>query len=482
MGLGLSVQAAHAQEQTPRFSRVFHRCPVLVGRDVEVANCVLNDVRVSRLHASFDIREGRLCVRDSGSTNGTFVNGERIPFDRWIAAGEISRTCEIRIAEWTLKVSACQIDTTSPPDDSDFLTAVPPEPAPEPAPGPPFHGTMVSGAMRPNLVDGQSGKGKGYTAQLADFPTFPVIRAWGILSTARNELVTAIAEVIESAPLQQRPLLVRDIMLACEGIEREPGVRAMLERHAGAPLPHTLESGAALSLQELARWYVNDQPPITNATEVFAFARKLKGGIDELLLGLVPMFAGLDRFEHQLALRPPDGGRGGDLPRSSRLPRVPRDAARLLFNWRDPTDNAVRAVRTDLVDLTMHQVAVLNGVMRGVKQLLAELSPGTIEVALRRKLEKRGFFGRIFSSFGAAKDRWDLYRERHGDLADEENERFRVIFGPEFVTEYKQSGETVAFQGRPTPPAQFSSHHAVPAAPAAWPSPQQRPPDPQNRN
>jgi hypothetical protein len=303
-----------------------------------------------------------------------------------------------------------------------------------------------------------------------------------MLAAARNELVPAIADVIESAPPPQRPQLVRDIMLACEGIEREPGVRALLERHGGAPLPHTLESGAALSLQELARWYVNDQPPITNAPEVFAFARKLKAGIDELLLGLVPMFAGLDRFEQHLALRPPDAGRGGDLPRSSRLPRVPRDAARLLFNWRDPTDNAVRAVRTDLVDLTMHQVAVLNGVMRGVKQLLAELAPGTIEVALRRKLEKRGFFGRFFSSFGAAKDRWDLYRERHGDLADEENERFRVIFGPEFVTEYKQSGETVAYPGRSTPPTHLSSVHGAPAAPAAWPPPQQRPPDPQNRN
>ena len=193
------------------------------------------------------------------------------------------------------------------------------------------------------------------------------------------------------------------------------------------------------------------------------------------------MFAGLDRFEQQLALRPADTAQGGDLPRSSRLPRVPRDAARLLFNWRDPSDDAVRAVRTDLVDLTMHQVAVLNGVMRGVKQLLAELAPETIEEALRRKLEKRSVLGRVFSSWRAAKDRWALYRERHGDLADEENERFRVIFGPEFVTEYKQSGETVAGQGRSAPPPQLPSFNAVPAAPAAWPSPQQGSHDPQNR-
>jgi hypothetical protein len=301
-----------------------------------------------------------------------------------------------------------------------------------------------------------------------------------MLVAARNELIANLADVLESAPPAQRPQLVRDIVQACETIEREPGVRSLLERHGGTPLPHTLESGAALALQELARWYVNDQPPLTSATEGFAFARKLKAGIDELLLGLVPMFAGLDRFEQQMALRPVDAPSSrGELPRSSRLPRVPRDAARLLFNWRDSTDNAVRAVRTDLVDLTMHQVAVINGVMRGVKQLLAELAPGTIELAWRRQLDKRSFFGRLVGSFHAATERWNLYRDRHGDLADEENERFRVIFGPEFVAEYKQSGETATLYGRTTPPVQLPPGQS---APAPWPSPQQRPPDPQNRN
>jgi len=460
VGLGLSVQAVHAQEPTPRFSRVFDRCPVLVGRDVEVANCVLVDARVSRLHASFDIRDGWICVRDSGSTNGTFVEGTRIPVDCWVAAGAINRTCQIGIADFRLTVSACEIEPSAMTDGTDFLNAVPSEAQPPDR-------TLRSGAVRPDFIDGLGSR--GYTAQIADFPTFPVVRAWGVLSAARSDLLATIAEVVESAPVQQRPQLVRDILHACQTIDREPGVRAILERHGGAPLPHTLESGAALALQELARWYVNDQPPIANAQEVFAFARKLKAGIDELLLGLVPMFAGLDRFEQQLALRRRDT-EGGDVPHSSRVPRVPRDAARLLFNWRDPSDNAVRAVRTDLVDLTMHQVAVLNGVMRGVKQLLAELAPGTIDVALRRKLEKRGPLARLFRSFRSAKDRWELYCERHGDLADEENERFRVIFGPEFVAEYKQSGETVTTLGH------------VPVAPVHWPPPHQRPPDPQNRN
>src|SRR5262249_4548159 len=150
---------------------------------------------------------------------------------------------------------------------------------------------------------------------------------------------------------------------------------------------------------------------------------------DELLTGLVPLFAGLDRFEQQMALRPDKGA--ADVPSSARLPRVPREAARLLFDWSDTTDSSIRAVRTDLVDLTMHQIAVLNGVMRGVKVLLAELAPGTLDKAYEKKLADRGFFGRLFGRLSASTEKWNLYRERHSDLADEENERFRVIFGPE---------------------------------------------------
>lgn len=444
VALGLAVEAIHGTEQTPRFSRVFDRWPVLVGRDEEIANCVLDDERVSRLHASFDIRDGAICVRDSGSTNGTFVEGSRIPFDRWVPAGRVNRTCEIRIAEWLLKVSTSELEAFPPSADGDFLTALPPEPEPEPAPqtmqAPPI-------GVAPDAFD-PSNEAR-HTLQLAGPATYRVLRAWGVLLSARSELVKTVAEVMQATPPHQRAQVVRDILQACESIEREPAVRAILEHQGGAPLPHTLESGAALALQELARWYVNDQPPLRSAAEVFAFARKLKAGIDELLLGLVPMFAGLDRFEQQLALRPADEGPDGDFQRSSRLPRVPRDAARLLFNWRDPSDNAVRAVRTDLVDLTMHQVAVLNGVMRGVTQLLAELAPTTIEAALGSRLQKRSFFGRVFSSLHAAKERWELYRERHADLADEENERFRVIFGPEFVAEYKNSGDA---HQRPLPP------------------------------
>ncbi len=38
----------------------------------------LDDITVSRHHAAFIVSEGSLTVQDLGSTNGTYVNGERV--------------------------------------------------------------------------------------------------------------------------------------------------------------------------------------------------------------------------------------------------------------------------------------------------------------------------------------------------------------------------------------------------------------------
>jgi EAL domain-containing protein (putative c-di-GMP-specific phosphodiesterase class I) len=51
--------------------------PCTVGRS-DPADVVLDSPRVSRVHAAFVRVDGRVCVEDRGSTNGTFVNGERV--------------------------------------------------------------------------------------------------------------------------------------------------------------------------------------------------------------------------------------------------------------------------------------------------------------------------------------------------------------------------------------------------------------------
>lgn len=61
--------------------------PVRVGRD-SGCEIFLVDPSVSRNHATLEPSDGELIVRDAGSTNGTFVNGERVQL-RAVRPGDV---------------------------------------------------------------------------------------------------------------------------------------------------------------------------------------------------------------------------------------------------------------------------------------------------------------------------------------------------------------------------------------------------------
>jgi pSer/pThr/pTyr-binding forkhead associated (FHA) protein len=52
--------------------------PVTTAGRSTKAEIFLDDVTVSRRHAAFDAADGLFTVRDAGSLNGTYVNGERV--------------------------------------------------------------------------------------------------------------------------------------------------------------------------------------------------------------------------------------------------------------------------------------------------------------------------------------------------------------------------------------------------------------------
>ncbi len=58
-----------------------------IGRGADVS-VMLNDPSVSRRHASIAVVDGVPVLRDLGSTNGTFVNGERVQ-TRTLSAGDL---------------------------------------------------------------------------------------------------------------------------------------------------------------------------------------------------------------------------------------------------------------------------------------------------------------------------------------------------------------------------------------------------------
>ena len=64
--------------------------PLRAGRS-EDNDLVLDDDYASAHHARFEARHDGVYVEDSGSTNGTYVNGTRLDGQRRLAAGDVVR-------------------------------------------------------------------------------------------------------------------------------------------------------------------------------------------------------------------------------------------------------------------------------------------------------------------------------------------------------------------------------------------------------
>ncbi len=73
------------------------------GRDPGRCAIVLGEARVSAVHAHLKLDGGALLVKDEGSNNGTFIDGERIVAGRWIAVPE---GAELRFGPMAFKVTS----------------------------------------------------------------------------------------------------------------------------------------------------------------------------------------------------------------------------------------------------------------------------------------------------------------------------------------------------------------------------------------
>ena len=66
---------------------------VVLGRDID-NEVVINDAEISRRHTRLLIQEGGYVVEDLGSTNGTFVNGQKITGSHVLEPGQTIRLGE----------------------------------------------------------------------------------------------------------------------------------------------------------------------------------------------------------------------------------------------------------------------------------------------------------------------------------------------------------------------------------------------------
>jgi predicted component of type VI protein secretion system len=129
---------------------------IIVGRDAS-NSVAINDAEVSRKHAKLSLHGSAYVIQDLGSTNGTFVNGQRISGTQVLNAGDTVSFGEsiVLMYEAVLDpnatvISSAQAPRTVTPIQKQVPAPTPvPVPAytPHPTPAPVYSGQVPAGPI-----------------------------------------------------------------------------------------------------------------------------------------------------------------------------------------------------------------------------------------------------------------------------------------------------------------------------------------------
>jgi type VI secretion system protein ImpI len=472
VALGLKLRITNTRDNTS-FERTFDRFPVRIGRN-QLNDLQLDYPFVSQFHNVLELNGQKLMLRDLGSKNGTLLRGTgRVPPNTVVDLA--ATNYEFAIVTLIFQAFAVNVEpqqqqprkragtvlAMSMAEASQLMTS--PGPPGGPPPGPPkvpVPGALPSMPPPPPVVGDPHAH---LTAQLR--PLYEAYRAsWA-------QLYGAIYNMTAQLDPQARTMVFKRIVQENPAVANEQDFQK-LAGHYGAPVgppsgsgPASKEESVAFQgLKELATWYLPGGRPLENVTDVVGFLQKLQDTLDVFLKCFVPLRDGYKQFETQMEIKKTYRPGMPTQGISVETARDPRELAGRLLDWRDPSPEPQRVVESTFADLMIHQVAMLSGVMKGVKSLLSELSPQTIERALEDPKKRSG--GIQVGPF-RYKALWELYAERHSDLADEEKEAFALIFGPQFVATYKQLADEGVGPSRGT-----QAQQALPSgAHAAFPNP-----------
>ncbi len=119
---------------------------IMVGRDAS-NNVPINDAEMSRRHARLTFQGGKYVIEDVGSTNGTFVNGQRLAGPYVLKAGDVVSFGE----QIVLMYDAVNADpgATMASARKPARAAAPPAPVASPPPAQSYSGQVAAGPAQP---------------------------------------------------------------------------------------------------------------------------------------------------------------------------------------------------------------------------------------------------------------------------------------------------------------------------------------------
>jgi type VI secretion system protein ImpI len=403
---GLEVTIIDASSGT-RTVRSFRKSSVRIGRNP------LNDLHVeqpfvSQFHAVVESEGTGLVLRDLGSTNGSMVEGKKLSGTSIVlpavqpAFSVLQLTFQVRVVPLELvpqsKKRPMAVTGLLQKPPADFLAGL-------------RAGLQVD-------PDEQARLRQLYEAYRSTWAT----------------LMNAMQEAALARPPAQRTGFVSQLSSDLPAVSMEPdyhrlaadaGCNGITMRNGAAE-----ERIAAEGLREFAMEFMPSVPPPESGDEIVKFLTRLRETLDVFFKAFVPLRDGHRQFRTDLGIPAQAHGRADVVERAA----SPQELSAALLDPRNSAD-VLGYVESTFADMMIHHVAMLNGVMTGVKGLLQELSPETI----KEGAEKGG--GREYFGLGGPgpKQYWQEYQKRYGDVAEEEKRLFKLLFGRQFSVAYSQA-------------------------------------------
>ncbi len=409
----------------------FATSPVRIGRNP------LNDLPlpfpfVSGWHAVVRFDDTQAKFFDLGSTNGTLLNGRKIQAgEAVVIGGMLSVTIgklELRFGRGEEAVSG--IHPAGYPAEPP-MAQQPPHMAPAPAPAPVYGhaGNTMNGTIDrpPSMPAPVAGAGTAHV-QMSDVhhaiqrlrPMYDAYRqSWshvqGELQSALGGMHPSLHEFAVSVLAREFPGLAQESDF--DRLAHQLGAKVPGSRSGGAG-----DGGGMSAVQRLSQGTRPDEEPPRSAEEAERFLACVEDVLRASAKAFVELQKGQEQFGREMGVR--------TIKEFTPLHAAgtPDNVLKYLLDWQKGGPHRTQELVGVYADLMIHQVALINGVMEGVRSLLARLDPAEIE---------RGASS-AWGSRGASA--WKAFMLRYRELTEADRNITEHVFGPDFARAYAEVG------------------------------------------
>ena len=441
MAIGLKLQIGNSVANTTE-TVVFGQFPVRIGRNP------LNDLKlqagfVSQFHAVLDFRNGSLTLRDLGSKNGTTLRCGRAPAHESVDLAPYDG--EFSISALLFKAAVEEVGDVVPPRAPQrglLLGGLGAHHAP-------LDATVACSdqdaawMLKAVAKSFASQKIGGTEALRSRIDAYKTSRA------TMQEIVQTIAVEVQSVPEYQRQSLFAWAFENYPGIADDPGFRRLAEHHSAIIDKHDadgrvrrLEHIALQAVRELASLYDPTSSSLGTEEDLVQFLTRVRDTLDMFFKSFIPLRDGHRQFMAEMDIPNPTScmpgapeGAAGLVSRAT----TPLALAKLLLGSSASQHAVCRAMEGAFADLMIHQIALLSGVMRGVRSLMQEVAPSTIESDMGNR-RKKGATGLMVGPY-RFRELWKVFVSRYADVTESEKQMYSHVFGSDFVHGYAQLSE-----------------------------------------